>query len=86
MRRSTVSVLVAAALAAGSPAAAAQDPVSQAAGELPPTLFEPAPDTLPRRSVTGESGGAPLVLAGLLLAGAAAAGYFTGSSRRTRRS
>jgi hypothetical protein len=88
MRRSTVSIVVAAALASGPPAAIAQttDPVSQAAGELPPTLFEPAPDAVPSGAVTDEATGTPLLLAGFLLAGAAAAGYFTGSLRRTRRS
>jgi len=87
MRRSTVSVVVAAVLVAGPPVASAQTTeVSQAAAELPPSLFEPAPDSLPRRTAVDEATGAPLLLAGLLLAGAAAAGYFTGSSRRTRRS
>lgn len=87
MRSRTVSLVVAVALAAGPPAASAQtSEVSQAAADLPPTLFEPAPDSLPRRTVTDEATGAPLLVAGVLLAAAAAAGYFTGSSRRTRRS
>jgi hypothetical protein len=87
MRSRTVSLVVTVALAAGAPAASAQTAeVSQAAADLPPTLFEPAPDALPERTVTDEATGAPLLLAGVLLAGAAAAGYFTGSSRRTRRS
>jgi hypothetical protein len=83
MRSLTIALLVAAVLAAGSPAAFAQteDGVSQ----LPTTLFDPAPDALPGRPAD-DSGGASLVLAGLLLAGAGAAGYFIGSSRRTRRS
>jgi hypothetical protein len=86
MRSLTISLVVAAVLAAGPPAAAqTADPVSQAAGQLPPTLFEPAPETLPGRPAADASG-TSLVIAGLLLAGAAAAGYFTGSSRRTRRS
>lgn len=87
MRSRTVSLVVAVALAAGPPAASGQtSEVSQAAADLPPTLFEPAPDSLPRRTVADEATGAPLLLAGVLLAAAAAAGYFTGSSRRTRRS
>jgi hypothetical protein len=88
MRSSTVSVLVAAVLAAGPQAALAQSPegVSRAAGELPPSLFEPAPDALPSRPTAEDAGGTSLLLAGVLLAGAAAVGYFTGSSRRTRRS
>jgi len=87
MRSRTVSLVVAIAFAAGPPAASAQTPeVSEAAADVPPTLFEPAPDSLPRRTAAGEATGAPLLLAGVLLAGAAVAGYFTGSSRRTRRS
>jgi hypothetical protein len=86
MRSRTVSLVVALALVA-PPAALAQDSgISEAASNLPPTLFEPAPDSLPRRTAAGDSAGASFVLAGILLAGAAAAGYFTGSSRRTRRS
>ena len=82
-----VSLAVAVALAAGPPAALAQTPgISEAASDVPPTLFEPASDSLPRRTAADEATGAPFVLAGILLAGAAAAGYFTGSSRRTRRS
>jgi hypothetical protein len=87
MRSRTVSLVVAVALAAGAPAAYAQTPdISGAAADLPPTLFEPSPDALPRRTAAGEAAGAPFVLAGILLAGAAVAGYLTGSSRRTRRS
>lgn len=80
MRRTTVSLLVVAVLAAGSPAAVAQDET------LPPSLFEPAPDAPPARAASGDASGAPVALAGVLLAGAAAAGYFAGSFRRTRRS
>jgi hypothetical protein len=87
MRSRTVSLMVAVALAAGPASASAQTPeISETAADLPPTLFEPAPDSLPRRVAPGDDAGAPLLLAGVLLAGAAAAGYFTGSSRRTRRS
>jgi hypothetical protein len=84
MRAPAVSLLVTAVLAAGPPVALAQsdDPVSQ----LPPTLFEPAPDALPGSPAADDESGAPLLLAVVLLVGAAAAGYFTGSSRRTRRS
>ena len=87
MRSRTVSLVVAVALAAGAPAASAQTPdIAGTTADLPPTLFEPAPDALPRRTVTNEATGASLLLAGVLLAGAAVAGYFTGSARRTRRS
>ena len=89
MRSATVSVLVAAALAAGPTTALAQtagDPVSGAAAELPPTLFEPPSDGVPARAAADDPAGAPALVAALLLAGAVAAGYFTGSSRRTRRS
>ena len=87
MRSRTVSLVVAVALAAAPAAASAQtSDVSQAAADLSPTLFEPAPDSLPRRTAAAETTGAPLLLAGVLLAGAAVAGYFTGSSRRTRMS
>lgn len=87
MRSRTVSLAVAVALAAAPAAASAQSTeISGAAADLSPTLFEPAPDSLPRRTAAGEATGAPLLLAGVLLAGAAVAGYFTGSSRRTRRS
>jgi hypothetical protein len=87
MRSRTVSLVVAVALATGAPAASAQTPdISASAADLPPTLFEPAPDAPPRRAAPGDAAGASLLLAGILLAGAAAAGYFTGSSRRTRRS
>jgi hypothetical protein len=84
MRSRTVSLMVAVALVAGPPAASAQ--TSDAAADLPPTLFEPAPDSLPPRTAPSDAGGAPLLLAGFLLAGAAVAGYLTGSSRRTRMS
>ena len=78
---------MAVALAAGPPAALAQTSgISEAASDVPPTLFEPVPDSVPRRSAPGDAAGASFVLAGILLAGAAVAGYFTGSSRRTRRS
>ena len=86
MRSRTVSLMVAVALAAGPASASAQTEISETAADLPPTLFEPAPDSLPRRTAVDEATGAPLLLAGVLLAGAAVAGYFTGSSRRTRRS
>jgi hypothetical protein len=84
MRSKTVSLVVAIALLAGAPAASAQ--TSDATADLPTTLFEPAPDSLPRRAAPADAGGASLLLAGVLLAGAAAAGYLTGSSRRTRMS
>jgi hypothetical protein len=71
--------MVIAALAAAPSAALAQD-------ELPPSLFEPAPETLPGRPASDDSSGAPVLLTAVLLAGATAAGYFAGSSRRTRRS
>jgi hypothetical protein len=80
MRRSTISLLVAAVLAAGPPTALAQDET------LPPSMFEPAPETLPGRPASDDASGAPMLLATVLLAGAAVAGYFAGSSRRTRRS
>jgi hypothetical protein len=91
MRAATITFLIAAVLAAGAPAALAQtgDAVGQAAGELPTTLFEPAPDQVPGRAAADDGGGAPLVLAGLLLAAALAAGYVSArpySSRSTRRS
>jgi hypothetical protein len=87
MRSRTVSLVVTVALAAAPSAALAQSPgISESASDLTTTLFEPAPDSLPRRAATGDDAGAPFVLAGILLAGAAVAGYFTGSSRRTRRS
>ena len=87
MRPLTVALLLSVVLAAGSPAAFAQDdPVSQAAGDLPSHLYEAAPDGVPARSAPADGGGAPLLLAGLLVAGAAAVGYLTGSSRSTRRS
>ena len=85
--RSVTIVLIAAVLAIGPSAALAQDdPVSQAAGNLPSHLFEAAPDGVPARSAPGDGGGASLLLAGVLVAVAATAGYFTGSSRRTLRS
>jgi hypothetical protein len=87
MRSRTVSLVVAVALAAAPAAASAQTPeISGASADLPSTLFEAAPDSLPRRTVPADAAGAPLLLAGVLLAGAAVAGYLTGSSRRTRRS
>jgi hypothetical protein len=85
--RTVTAVLIAAVLAAGPPAALAQDdPVSRAAGDLPSTLFEPAPDGVPGRTAPGDDGGTPFLIAGLLVVAAAAAGYLTGSSRRTLRS
>jgi hypothetical protein len=86
MRSRTVSLVVAVALAAAPTAASAQTEISGASADLPPSLFDPAPDSLPPRTAAGDDAGAPLLLAGVLLAGAAVAGYFTGSSRRTRRS
>ena len=92
MRSATVTFLIAAVLAAGPPAALAQtdDPVGRAAGELPTTLFEPAPDQVPGRAATDDGTGAPLLLAALALAAALAAGYVSarpyGSLRSTRRS
>ena len=80
VRRPTLILLVAAVLAAGPPVAHAQDE------PLPPSLFEPAPDAPPARVASDDASGAPVALAAVLLAGAAAAGYFAGSSRRTRRS
>jgi hypothetical protein len=84
--RSLTVVLIVAALSLPSPALAQDEPVGQAAGNLPSHLFEAAPDGVPARSTPGDDGGASLLLAGLLVAVAAAAGYFTGSSRRTLRS
>jgi hypothetical protein len=84
--RSLSIVLIAAVLALAPPALAQDDPVSQAAGNLPSHLFEPAPDGVPARSAPADDGGASFLLAGLLVAVAAAAGYFTGSSRSTLRS
>jgi hypothetical protein len=87
MRSAIVTLLVAAAFAAGPPAALGQDePVDQTAGNLPSSLFEPAPDDVPSRAAPGDGDGTPLLLAGVLVAVAAAAGYLTGSSRSTRRS
>jgi hypothetical protein len=87
MRSRTVSLVVAIALAAAPAGASAQTPeISGASADLPPSLFDPAPDSLPPRTAAADDAGAPLLLAGVLLAGAAVAGYFTGSSRRTRRS
>jgi hypothetical protein len=87
MRSRTVSLMVTVALAAAPAAAAAQAPeISGASADLPPSLFDPAPDSLPPRTAAGDDTGAPLLLAGVLLAGAAAAGYLTGSLRRTRMS
>jgi hypothetical protein len=83
MRSLTVSLLVAAVLAAGPPAFAQTEDAAQG---LPSTLFEPAPETLPGRPASDDANGAPMLLAAVLLAGAAVAGYFAGSSRRTRRS
>jgi hypothetical protein len=93
VRVATVTLLIALVLA---PAAWAQDSVSRAAADLPPslfvppppaTLFEPPPDGVPAGvGPTDEGGGVSLLVAGILLAAAAAAGYLAGSSRRTRRS
>ena len=86
MRALTVVLLIAAVLSLAPTALAQDDPVSQAAGNLPSRLFEAAPDGVPARSAPADAGGASLLLAGVLVAAAAAAGYFTGSSRRTVRS
>ena len=90
MRVATVSLLVAAVLAAAAATATAQpDEVNRAASELPPTLFEPLPEGVPAATPsTGEEGGgeAPLVVSAVLLAAAAAGGFYLGSARRTRRS
>jgi hypothetical protein len=84
--RSLTIVLIAAALILAPPALAQDDPVSQGAANLPSHLFQAAPDGVPSRSAPGGDGGASLLLAGVLVAVAAAAGYLTGSSRSTRRS
>ena len=87
MRAVAVMVLLAAVLAAGSPAALAQDAVSRAASEVPSPLFEPPPDRVPAGVRTGEDGaGAPIAIAVALLAVALVGGYYAGSSNRTRRS
>jgi hypothetical protein len=87
MRVAAVMVLLAAVLAAGSPAALAQDAVSRAASEVPSPLFEPPPDGVPAGTGTGEDGArTPILVAVGLLAAAAVVGFYTGSSNRTRRS
>jgi hypothetical protein len=88
MRAATITLLIAAVLAAGAPAALAQadDPVGSAAGELPTTLFEPASDQVPGRAAADDGSGASLLLAAALLSAALAAGYLMGSARSTRRS
>jgi hypothetical protein len=85
MRPALVSLLVVAVLAAAPAAAAGQDDAARAAGDLPGALFEPAPDGVPGRAAP-DDGGTPLLLAALLVALAAGAGYLTGSSRSTVRS
>ena len=89
MRRFLARLLVTGTILVAPPAALAQDAdrVSQAAAELPPSLFEPAPELLPGRPAGDDAAGAPLLLAGVALAAAAAAGYLTGSARqRSKRS
>ena len=73
--RSLTVFLVVAVLAAATPALAQDDPPGQAAGNLPSSLFEPAPDGVPSRTAPGDGGGAPLLLAAVLVAVAAGAGY-----------
>ena len=75
--RSLTVFLVVAVLAAATPALALaqDDPPGQAAGNLPSSLFEPAPDGVPSRTAPGDGGGAPLLLAAVLVAVAAGAGY-----------
>jgi hypothetical protein len=85
MRVATVIVLIAVVLAT-APAALAQDEVGRAAADLPTTLFEPAPDGVPRGARIDEGGGASLLVAVVLAAAAVGVGYFVGSSSRTRRS
>jgi len=88
MRVATITVLVVAILAFASPAAAAQDSVSRAAGELPARLFEPPPDGVPAgaRGVGDGAARASITLAIALLGAAAIVGYLAGSSSRTSRS
>lgn len=81
MRVLGVIVLVAVVVAASAPLAAAQR-----APDLPPSLFEPAPDRVVPGAPGEDGGKAPFVLAAALLAAAAAAGYAAGSASRTRRS
>jgi hypothetical protein len=85
MRVATVIVLIAVVLAA-APAALAQDEIGRAASDLPSTLFEPAPDGVPRGTRIDEGNGASLLAAGVLVAAAMTVGYLVGSSSRTRRS
>jgi hypothetical protein len=88
MRVTTVMVLVVAVLALAAPAAAAQDSVSRAAGELPARLFEPPDDGVPAGAggVGDGAARASITLAIALLGAAAIVGYFAGSSSRTSRS
>jgi hypothetical protein len=85
MRVATVIVLIAVVLAA-APAALAQDDIGRAASDLPTTLFEPAPEGVPRGARIDDGDGASLVVAGMLVAVALTVGYLVGSSSRTRRS
>jgi hypothetical protein len=88
MRVMAITVLVAAVLAAASPAAAAQDAVGRAAGDVPSSLFEPPPEGVPggARTLDGDAGGAPMAVAVALLSVALVAGFYAGSANRTRRS
>jgi hypothetical protein len=88
MRVTAIAVLLAAVLAAGSPAAVAQDAVGRAAGDVPSSLFEPPPDGVPAgaRSLDENGGGAPMAVSVTLLSVALVAGFYAGSSNRTRRS
>jgi len=88
MRVATLTLLLAAVLAAAAPAAVAQEPVSRAASDLPAELFEPPPDGVPAgvRGVDDAGTRASVTLAVTLLAAAVAVGYFAGSSCRTSRS
>jgi hypothetical protein len=82
MRVLGVIVLVAAVLAASAPLAAAQG-----TADLPPSLFEPAPEQVVGGARDTEEGGkASFLLAVALLSAAAAGGYAAGSARSTRRS
>jgi hypothetical protein len=85
MRVATVIVLIAVVLAA-APAALAQDDIGRATSDLPTTLFEPAPEGVPRGARIDDGDGASRVVAGMLVAVALTVGYLVGSSSRTRRS
>jgi len=88
MRVTTVTLLVAAVLAAAPGTAFAQESISRASSDLPAELFEPTPDGVPAgaRGVGDGGSRASITLAVTLLASAAIVGYFAGSSRRTSRS